>query len=485
MNAMFPSAQVTEETLQLARQAFSKGMLPSAMPLQKAGYNIAQGLEGYLLEAPSKKLFPVYSPLRNRIPRIPAPVGASATNWRQINGINTANLSPGATENTRNPALTTGTESKYSTFVSMGFDDYVGFEALARSKSFEDIRATAAVNLLYACMMGEERVILGGQATDIGAPATVTPTLVTSGGSLVDGAYYLKVSALTLDGVFKAQKAAGTATAEGESAGTASALVTISGGGNDDKITAVWAAVKGAAAYNVFIKKDSDAYKYNQTVYANYASVTAVTSGADANSTDETGDATVYTGMIGSIAAAATTGLYVNQNNVILTKDNAGGITELDNVMQAMWDTYRLGPDMILVNSQQAADITKLIGGSSNLAYRIVLQDGQKNVVGGIFVGSYLNKFASSFAEGIPNEVPIFTHPYMPAGTILLPVMRLPYPNNQVPNVWEIETLQEYTQYEWALTQRKYEFGIYWQSVLKPYFPKAQGYIQNVKAGIA
>ena len=150
-----------------------------------------------------------------------------------------------------------------------------------------------------------------------------------------------------------------------------------------------------------------------------------------------------------------------------------------------MWDTYRLGPDMILVNSQQAADITKLIGSSSNLAYRIVLQDGQRNVVGGMFVGSYLNKFASSFAEGIPNEVPIFIHPYMPPGTILLPVMRLPYPNNQVPNVWEIETLQEYTQYEWALTQRKYEFGIYWQSVLKPYFPKAQGYIQCIKAGIS
>ena len=51
------------------------------------------GLTGYSLEAPAKKLYPVLTPLRNRIPRNSHQgQGATATNWKAITGINSAKL---------------------------------------------------------------------------------------------------------------------------------------------------------------------------------------------------------------------------------------------------------------------------------------------------------------------------------------------------------------------------------------------------------
>jgi len=243
-----------------------------------------------------------------------------------------------------------------------------------------------------------------------------------------------------------------------------------------------WTALRGAVAYNVFIGV-SPASLYHSTVFKNTVTLLTVGTGANANTTNLTGSSLEFTGILGQIEAEATTGQYTSLDGATLTSDTAGGITEFDALLKQMWDTYRLGPSMILCHSTQARDITKKIGSSSNLAYRIYLEDGQRNVVGGIYVGAYLNKFASSFAEGFPAEIPIKIHPNMPEGTILFVVESLPYPNNQVPNVWEMETLQEYTQYEFAQTQRRYEFGIYCQEVLKGYYTVGQAAIVNVKPG--
>jgi hypothetical protein len=472
---------VTEETLALAKAAF--GMDRVAGPgLMKAGINIAENLLGINLEAPSKKLFPVYSPLRNKFARVKSSVGASAVQWKQIDEINSAKLWPGVAENTRNSFNTTLTSAKTASFVTSGHDDYVGMEALARSKSFEDIRATAALNLLYSCMISEEKTILGGTAVDIGKPVGMVGATATGGSLSISTAYDWAVSALVLRGFDKGSTGNGGADADGETDAT---KVDTSTDGSGTAIEATCTARKGAVAYNWFIGADAGTLYYAATTTVpHYKFLALVGSGNTKNTADQTGSANEFDGILNSIEQnASPAGLFVDKADATLTSDSAGGITEIDAVLKVMWDSYRLGPSELLVNSQQALDITKKIGSSSSLAYRIMLQDGQRNVVGGIYIGSYLNKFASSFAEGIPNEIPIRIHPNLPASTMLFPVYSLPYPNNAVPNVWEIETLQEYTQYEWALTTRRYEFGIYWQSVLKSYFPKAQAAIVGIKAG--
>lgn len=483
---MIPKGLITAETLDLAKASLAEG--PQTGPgLRKAGINIAENLVGINLEAPSKKLFPVYSPLRNRFPRTKSPIGANAVQWRRVTRINSANLWPGATENTRNPFLTTDTDTQTASFCTLGHDDYVGFEALARSKGFEDVRAMASLNLLYAVMISEEKVLLGGQTTDIGAPTAPAAVAIVGGGSLAAGTYAVRVSALVLRGFDKAEKAPPTSAALADGESTPADVTGIVIVGPSDRISFSWTPVRGAVAYNVYITDPGGAVgtaRYVATVTVNSFIFTATAPGpnATANATDETGFAQECQGIIGQIEANNGT-LFVNQNGGTLTSDGAAGITEFDNILKSMWDTYRLGPTVILCNSEQARDITKKIGGSSPLSMRIMLEDGQRNIVGGIYVGAYLNKYASSFAEGFPNEVPIKIHPNLPAGTILFVVESLPYPNNQVPNVWEVEALQEYTQYEWALTQRRYEFGIYVQEVLKGYFPAAQAALVCVAPG--
>jgi len=461
---------ITQETIDLAKAAIAAGPSVAGAGLAKAGINVATGLIGINLEAPSKKLFPVYRPLGNKIARVSAPVGSTAVQWKSVDGINTANLWPGVAENARNSFNTTGVTPHTASYATLGHEDYVGFEALMQSKSYEDVRAMAALNLLYSVMVSEEKVILGGQSTDIANPGTLTGTASATGGSLAADTYIIYVSALTLRGYDKAEKAAATALADGESLATGTGGITTTGATSVIKLS--WAAVAGAVAYNVFTKKGAGGVQWKATVTTNRYTVTSVgVVAVICNVSNETGSSLEYTGIIGQIAAAGTV---TSLNNAALTSDGAAGIVEFDAVLMAMWDSYRLGPTQIICNAAQAKDITAKIGGSTPLSLRVVLQDGQRNIVGGIFVGSYLNKFASSFAEGFPNEVPIKIHPNCPPGTIIFLVETLPYPNNQVPNVWEMEVLQEFTQYEFALVNRRYEFGIYCMEVLKGYFPAAQ-----------
>lgn len=490
MGSIIPVSAITQETIELAKGAFKNpsSIVQGGPGVYKAGINVAEGLIGINLEAPSKKLFPVYSPLRNRTPRIKASVGASAVQWKEIAAINSANLWAGVAENTRNSFNTTLTNARTASFKTIGHDDYVGFEALAQSKNFEDVRATAALNLLYSLMISEEKMILGGNVTDIGKPASLTVVAADTGGALTVGTYNARVSALTLEGYDQAATGHGSTDASGESDARNNTAAGVIGAVTTGSLTLTWPAVKGAVAYNVFVTAAGGAVgtaTYKMTVTTNFALVTTLAVSASTNvgnTGDQTGNALHFDGVIAQIETNANASLFVDQANASLTSDGTGGIVEFDTMLKNMWDLYKLGPTAIFVNSQEAQTITKKIGGSSSLSYRIYLQDGQRNVTGGIYVGAYLNKFASSFAEGFPNEIPIKIHPNLPQGTILFYVETLPYPNNQIPNVWEIETLLEYTQYEWALTSRKYEFGIYAMQVLKGYFNAAQGAIVGVKA---
>jgi hypothetical protein len=468
------AATITQETIDLAKDAFNKGPQIQPGEVRKAGLNLAENLVGINLEAPSKKLFPVYSPLRNRIARKQESIGSTAVQWREISAINANKLWAGVAENTRNSFNTTTTASRTASYVTLGHDDSVGFEALWSSKMFEDVRAVAALNLLYSVMISEEKMILGGNAVAVAPPAAPAGVASnTADGALAAGDYKAKISSLVLRGHDRGAKGiVGGADSDGESLPSAeSAAVTIAGA--NDTITWTWAAVKGAVAYNVYVDKDGGGFKYQTTVTScKFIQKSFDAAGNSPNANDLTAGANDFEGVIAQIEKAAG-GDFTDLKGAALASDGAGGIVEFDDVLRRLWDNHRLGPTAILVNAQESQSITKLIGSSSNLAFRIYLRDGQRDIVGGIYVSAYLNKFSSSFAEGVPQEIPIKIHPFLPASSILFLTESLPYPNNQVPNAWEMSVLQEYTQYEWALVQRRYEFGIYLREVLKAYFPKS------------
>ncbi len=511
-----PMEELSNETIELTKQVFAKGV-----DLEKA-ITTATGLVGYNLEAPAKKLYPVLSPLRNRIARTRAPVGSLAANWRAVTGINATNLKAAVAFGARNSEISYSTVNRSAAYKSFGLDDSVQFEAVWLSKGFEDVRAYSALATLQATMIEEEKLILAGLSNDpdfaLGTAPTPTLSKATGGGSGWSTNAYVKCVALSLYGWLNSNRSDLTQAPADHSAISATANLAVAA---TDTVYATVAPVGGAFGYAWYVGTgSSEPSSLKLAAYTSVPSATFTAPPAGGNhgsdtagmSADTASDANAFCGIIPQIlpkSATLTTLLSVssgtlkkatggssyvpnslvfdmaqaNGDGTALTADNAGGIVELDIVLKALWDEARIGPTLILLNSQEALNITKKIGGSSNLSYRIMLSDGQKDVVGGVFVSGYLNKFSSSLTPGNPDVVPFLLHPFLPPGTIVVLSERLPYPNNEVANVLEMEMQSEYADYEWARAQRKYEHGVYAMGVLKHYFPAGCALIRGIKNG--
>lgn len=477
-------AGVSQETVDAVRLAMSNPTInPDADPalLAKAstqGIDTTTGIVGINLEAPSKKLFPVLSPLRNRFPRKASARGATAVQWRAITAINAAGVKAGVAEGERNSVVTTTEADKSQTYKSFGLDDFVTFEAQQAARGFEDVRAMASANLLSATMVEEEKLLLGGNVSAIGKPASLAAADSATAGSLTAStAYDFGVSALTLYGYLNGATGHGAADANDET--DARTLTTFSTGVGKTAVDLTWPTVRGAVAYNVYAGTHGGTLYYIATVTAPAYTVTALAgAGNTVNTADKTADALSFDGLIAQIEVSGSGAYYKSLANAALTGDNAGGIVEIDAMLKSLWDTSRIGPTTIQMNSQEAQNaLAKIAANGSTTTFRLsatVGPDGK--VAGGLRLGSYLNKFTGQ-------DVPIDIHPYLAPGTIVALSERLPFPNNNVPNPFEVDVRQEYTQYDWALVKRRWEFGVYASEVLKVYFPAGCGVITGIKNG--
>lgn len=486
MTAPALASGITAETLAAISQALARGSL-DADALAKAtttqGFSSTTAIEGYNLEAPSKSLFPVLSPLRNRIPRVTSK-GGSAVHWKAITAINAAKLKAAVAEGVRNAVVSTTTEDKLQAYKSFGLDDSVTFEAQINARGFQDVRATSQANLLSAVMIEEEKLILGGNVTDIGKPASITAadTAADGSGSLTAATtYYYGVSALTLYGYLNgaAGRIGGTTDSPDESDARTGNHATTASGAGSDAIALSWPAVRGAAAYNVFAGATST-LKYVATVTANAYTLLAIPgSGDPANTADQTGDALAFDGIIPQIAAATGGAYFKDLAGATLTSDNAGGIVEIDAMLKSLYDNARISPTAILVSSQESRNMAlKVAIAASTTQVQLIQQVGAD---GTIQAGLTLTYYRNPYFGGRP--IPVITHPFHPAGLIQAIAEQLPYANTNVPNPFELDVAQEYTSYDWALVQRKYEFGIYGREALKVYFPAGCGVIAGIGNG--
>src|SRR6516162_2710041 len=174
------------------------------------------GLVAFDLQAPAKNLYPVNTPIRNRIPRVGGGVG-TATNWRQVNAIigsgfdNTGWMPEGQ----RSGQMSYSTSTKTSTFVTIGEEDAATFEAISAGRTFEDVQAMMAFRLLQKMMLKEEMAILAGNAfLTLGTPSAPTLSASGSGATLPAATYFVKVVALTLEGYQNSSVLGGVATSK-------------------------------------------------------------------------------------------------------------------------------------------------------------------------------------------------------------------------------------------------------------------------------
>ncbi len=532
MNA---AQQISRETMELVQALFQGGaggavIDPSTGLAFQKSITTSLGLTGINLAAPSQKLYPALSPLRNSIPRNMAKNGATSSQWKAITAINTAAVEASVAFGTRNSSIAYTLIDRAASYKTYGLDGDEQDESVWFGRNFEDVRAFGALSVLQALMVEEEKIILGGLSDTalLGTPATPTLTEATTDGGTWGGTVtvYVKVQALPLYGYLNsaAVQTNDLTVALGRHSAP-SAEASIASIETDSSVTAVLGTgssggtpIGGAFAYAWFVGTttgNGNLKLYSVTTAAtakfltvNSTGVTLTASGV----TDTSGTSVAFDGLFNQIwpAGSTLTNLLTDGNVTIhkvasgqptnwatgaivgqmtlsggtgsaLTSDNAGGIVEIDAVLKALWDQSRVGPTMCLVNSQEARNITRRVGGSTSLTYRVNLNDGDKNITGGVYVSGYLNKFTSSLTPGSPDVIPFTIHPYLPPGTMIFISERVPYPNSNVQNVLEMELQQEYADFEWARATRKYEHGVYANGVLKHSFPAGCAVLTGIK----
>lgn len=505
-------AQLTQQILAAIGKAYKSPISDPAIValLGKATFNqpgsATTGLNFYDLEAGAKMLYPVLTPLRNIIPRTSGKGGIQA-NWRAVTGINTTGMRAGVSDGNRGGVISVATADYTAAYKGLGLESSVTFEAQYSGQGFDDVRAIAAKTLLESTMIQEEYTILGGNGAAVALGTTPTPTLadITTGGTLLANTEYSVICvALTLDGYLNGSVAGGIqaqivrTNADGSSdtfgGGAArksanATVTTANDASNTHKVSASVTVVTGAVAYAWFwgaagAEVLGAITTINSVVIS--ANATGTQTAASLPAADWSQNALVFDGLLyqawktGSNAYIASQASGTAGTGTPLTSDSAGGIVEIDTMLKSMWDNYRLTPDTLWVNAQEALNISKkiLTNGSSG-SQRFVFNVDQGVLAGGVMVRSYLNRF--SMAGG--SEIPIRIHPNIAPGTLLATTNKLPYPLSNVANVFQIRERQSYYQIEWPLRSRKYEYGVYVDEVLQHYFPPSMGIITNIGNG--
>ena len=495
-------ANPTEESLRLIKAALGTASDDIAKTVSQSTL-----LTAYDLQGPAKNLYPVNTPIRNRLPRVPG-IGP-ATNWRQITAITGSGYdSMGwVPEGQRTARMSYSAVPKSASYVTLGEEDQVTFEAISAGQGYEDVRATGTMRVLQKMMLKEENALIFGNATlSLGTPVTPTASAAGSGATLPAATYSVIVVALTGEGFRGASIANGLPTSKVVT-GADGSTYTLNGGSSQKSAAASQAvtlgqtlsasttAIQGAVGYAWFTGT-AGSEKLEKITTINSVTFSAPLLGTGQAATAITADCSsnsgyAFDGLL-TTALKSGSGAYVSLlatgtagTGTTLTASGRGTIVEIDAMLQGMWDGYQVSPSVIYVNSQELKNITNkaLSGASSAPLLQIYTPPGEgyAGLMAGGVVGWYFNPFAMN--GGI--RIPIMLHPTLPAGTIIgwceeLPLM---YKSNNVPNVAEVKVRKDYYQLDYPLRTRAQEFGVYAEETLAVYAPFAMGVIGNIANG--
>lgn len=469
-----------------------------AQDINKAGFSQGTGLVNYDLQAPAKLLYPIITPLRNRIPRVGAN-GGTATHWKSITSINSLNTHAGVTEGQRGGAVTPTLVDKLASYRSLGIEQFATFEAENAAQGFDDVKARAVEGSLQGLMVQEERMILGGNnSVAFGTTATPTLTTATTGGTLAALTYNVICVALTMDGYKESSIAGGVMTSytrtntDGSTDtvsgfhGAKSVAATQATTGTTSTLTATVTAVAGAAGYAWFYGvSGSELLGAITTINsAVFTAAAAGTQNASALTGDKSQDALAFDGIMAQIitgssgAEVYTLPTGTAGTGTVLTSDGGGGVVQIETILQRFWDNSRNSPDTMYMSAATMLAVNKIVianGGAPLIRFNGDM-NSQHTISAGAVVGNYLNKITGQLLK-------VEVHPDMPAGMILFYSEKVPaqyYPYTNTGNIIQMKTRKDYYQIEWPLRTRKYEYGVYADEALEIYFMPAFGLICNI-----
>jgi hypothetical protein len=492
-----------QETLELLKSIQAQGN----NEILAKSITTAHGLQAYDLQAPAKNHYPVNTPLRNVIPRRGGGIGL-ATNWKVVKSIAGSGFDAmgWVPEGQRSGRMSMVTANKSASFVTLGEEDQITYEAVHAGVGFEDLQATMRMRLLQKLMMKQEHAILGGNSS-LTLPTPGTPTLSagSTGGTLPAATYSVSVVALTYEGYRGSSLAEGIAISKTIS-GADGQTFTLNGGSSaastaatqavtlGQKLSCTTPAVRGAIGYAWFVGV-AGSEKLERITTINSAVFSVPLTGSTRQAlTAITGDHSAnpdlaYDGLMTS-ALITDSGAYVKALatgtagvGTTLTPSGRGSVVEIDEMFREMWDTHQVSPEVLYVHSQELKTITDcvLTGPSSAplLRYNADAGGGNPyNMMAGGVVDYYFNPYSANGGYKIPIKI----HPFLPPGTIVGWTGTLPpqYQSNNTPHVVEVIERKSAYSIDWPLRTRQQETGVYFEEVMAVYFPAAMSVLTNI-----
>jgi hypothetical protein len=491
------NGQTIAETLELIKGAYA---------LSKT-ITTSNQLVAYDLQAPAKNLYPIVTPLRNKIPRVKGN-GGVATNWRTVKSIvgSGYDASPWIPEGQRSGRMSYNTAAVAANYVTIGEEDAVTFEAEHAGEGFENVRATMATRLLQKTMLKEENAILGGNTSlQLGTCGNATLSAAGTGATLPAATYSVIVVALTLEGFINSSVSGGVATQKTVTGADGQTYV-INGGSSmksssvtqavtlGQTLSATVAYVTGAVAYAWYVGTVGNEVLQQITTIPSLAISAPLGTGtqnASAITADLSTNSLGFDGLLTTAMKPANSAYYVTMPvgtagvGTPLTASGRGSINEIDTMLKSMWDLYQLSATVLYVNSQELKNMTtKVLTNNSGPLLRYDLPADGKQPYGLVANGTvswYYNPFTAQGGQMIP----VLLHPKVPPGTIIGWCEELPlwYQNNNVGNVAEVHCRNDYYQLDYPLTKRMWESGVYAEEVLAVYAPFAMAVITGIGNG--
>ena len=451
---------------------------------------LATGFVPFDLVAPARLVYPVFSPLRNKLPRVPGQgTSRRAKIITSIAGSGTGTAAArvavselnGGTLGSNWPLNLPASLGHSATDMSVpykffGLSESISWLAQFAGQGFEDIAGLANLLMLQKAMLAEEYEILFDASSAVAQPAK--PTLAArsagSGETALSGVstnLYVLVTAVTPFGE----------TAYGSS------LVANVAPTTGQVVDVTIAPVAGATQYNVYVGTGASApasaagyFLQGSTGGVKFTVQGALaTSGQNPPAADTgTGNASSFDGMFAILSGKAAGGSYPAGTVAGYYAPATGkkaSIAVFNAALYALWQKTKADPAEIVMEGSDVARLSDDIRANSAQAYRLfIAQSELANVMAGTAVASFVNPVTR-------REIPILVHPWLPQGNALVLSYTIPFPYTNISNIWENVMVQDYLSVQWPRIDMSFRYSIFWYGALVCYAPIYMGLVQGLQ----
>lgn len=505
----FGAGQGVAEYLQQIGSAINelgaeKNITIGSGPLYSSSFGTS-GFVPYDLVAPARLVYPVFSPLRNKIPRVPGQgTSRQAKIVTGISGSQTGNqgvvdisYAESTTFTTWQNTPSAGAQTAVNISVPYRFfalSESLSWLAQFSGQGFEDISALANLILLQEFMLAEEYAMISATSTAISAPSAPTLSVRTAGSNETalpsSSHFWVAVTATNYYG----ETVMSTVSSDAGSVSSTQVVdVTIP-------------ASAGALQYNIYVNNSASSTPARTAMWLKASNVggvkftlqgpTVPSSGTNPPSADTgTGSANRMEGLVPTLTgfSASTASIYPttgsNSTNWIggYVNQNAGthlSINLINTALQQMWDgtgstnpgAFRADPSEII---GEGGDIMRLSndvvqsGAATN--YRLFVEQPD---VTGVRAGAAVSEFQNPITRSV---VKMLVHPWLTQGTAMLMSYTIPYAWSQVSNCWEMTMVQDYLSISWPVIDPTFRYSMFMYGAMVANAPWYSGIIQGIQ----